>query len=108
MVTFTSLEYSVLSDVNLLGCHSMDDLFNGSTAARACKPGHVKSWLEERDIIPERYVNEHVENFCMLINLYLDPEVDIPYERIMSLIPTGHRSNRMPIRVLAFKYPNHR
>lgn len=97
------IDYELRSDIQLIGCHGDADLFNGSSARRACKPIHVKGLLEERGIVDEEYPGEHVDDYAALTNIWLG-DTPVHWEEISGLIPVGRKSHRARIKQLFARY----
>jgi hypothetical protein len=74
----------VRSDWRLLGCLSDDELFNGSSVARAIKAPHNKTWLELHGLRAESICEE----YCAILDDYRDDKISY-IERLAKMSNLG-------------------
>lgn len=91
-------------DIELVGCLTVDELYNGSSARRASKPVHVKTLLEDRGIVDEEHPDEHTDDFCFISDLWLSGDTPVLWEQIAALMPVGRKRNRGGIIELRLRY----
>jgi len=86
----TDLKHAMSTDINLVGLLTNEELFDGSSYARAAQPQYVKTWKEQNGLGEESTAAQYSEAIYRFVTFPKEHPDFIDKKEVMSIIGTKH------------------